>query len=743
MKLIEQIKPAGFRAFFSGLSRPLKILFAIAAVIVATFVALFVINQLFIFVLAHSYVDELAEVFDLNHGITRAIVWTSFAVATILFGLVFSLTKWRRRVGLAGLLLLLIGHSLAIWWGTSGHVFDRSGKAMKCYVIAKDAVRYGVRPGVDPVTGRQCRPITPEMAERLNAYEKGNRPRRIDGGDPVFFDLVSGEAIVWYVRRNSGDIEIFDLMGFHPESGEELQPITRDVVESWKQQIARRVPQRVENPDQYGFFDPKTGKSRLWHRRTEGGGFEFYDSAGFHPRTGEPLVTVSREVIDAWQDFQSKNAAKRCYIITRDARTPVRYGDKPGLDPETGRQCREMTPEVVERLREYEKGNRPKRVVATEPTFFDLRTGEAITWYFRAKNGDVEIFDLMGFHPDSGEELLPITRDVVEQWKQQVARRVPQRIKNPDAYSFFDPITGESRVWYRRSERGEYEFFDSRGFHPSTGEPLSQVTREVITKWRQETEEAERKKKEDLAVREREARQRLEREETERRERAQREEADRRERVAQEMRQRQERQESEAREAAARSACDQLAGNPNDTNHVGPGVPYDVLKLQAGEARDACARAVSQFPNELRYQYQLGRALQFSDRNRAFEVHRKLAAANYPAAFDNLGWIYYGDKKNPNEAVNVFRRGVQLGDPDSMVSLAEMIDRGHYSPPDAAAEKLSLFQRAADRGHEGARRALEAELESRRRAEIQRANDLETQRRMLEIMGGMLQGVRR
>ncbi len=48
----------------------------------------------------------------------------------------------------------------------------------------------------------------------------------------------------------------------------------------------------------------------------------------------------------------------------------------------------------------------------------DSRTGEPIVWFSKNTGGSIELFDLMGFHPITGEELLPITRDVVETWKQ-------------------------------------------------------------------------------------------------------------------------------------------------------------------------------------------------------------------------------------------------------------------------------------------------------------------------------------
>ena len=86
----------------------------------------------------------------------------------------------------------------------------------------------------------------------------------------------------------------------------------------------------------------------MWYWRGENG-YEFYDALGFHPRTGEVLAAITRDIINDW--LRSQNNATQCYIIQRDPRAPVIYRDHlPGIDPETGRECRLVTNGVVERL---------------------------------------------------------------------------------------------------------------------------------------------------------------------------------------------------------------------------------------------------------------------------------------------------------------------------------------------------------------------------------------------------------
>lgn len=721
-----------------SLGTPFRYLAVAGIVALAGLLLFWVFDKIVVYYLARSYVDQVALVLNLNPHLASAISWIVFAALVVLVGLIFSLSRTKRQIGIGGVLVLLVSQSLVLWQATRTQSFDSTGAAIKCYVVTRDAIKFGERPGIDPATGLECRPVTPDIAERVERYANGNRPNRIHSGEPVFFDLRTGNPVVWYSRARDGGVEIFDLMGFHPETGEELQPVTKAIVDAWKNQrqlASRRPPQRVHPKPGHTFFDPVTGVASVWYRRSESGDYEFYDRSGFNPQTGEPLLAINREVIADWMKREAEQAATKCYVITRDT---VRYGNQPGIDPVTGRQCRPLSAELLERLREYEKGNRPKRIETARPEFFDQRNGEPIVWYQTRKGGEIEIFDLMGFHPETGEELQPVTGKVVDNWKEQQAqkqkrqaeavRRAPQKIDDPLSYVFFDQVSGEPRGWYWRSHKDDYEFYDAPGFHPRTGDPLVVVTRELIIQRLREAEAAEVKRKEEADRAERERQERVAKMQEEKRLATEREERQRRERAA----------ELEKQSLAAQQ-CDELAANPNDRNKAGPGVPYDVLKSQTQDAVARCELATKQEPNELRFQYQLARALQLTDRARAFQLHQRLVQLNYPAAFDNLGWLYYSERKNPVEATKLFRLGAQAGDPDSMVSLAEMIDRGHTQPLNPNETKIALYSRAGQLGHARAAAAAQEEIEKEEQAATQNAQMQEQQRRMIQIFGNILQ----
>src|SRR5262249_13605015 len=196
-------------------------------------------------------------------------------------------------------------------------------------------------------------------------------------------------------------------------------------------------------------------------------------------------------------------------------------------------------------------------------------------------------------------------------------------------------------------------------------------------------------------------------------EREQRAEEDARKKQEREEKQREEqrkREEELRRHTEAARRCDELAANPNDPRRTGVGVEFPALKAQAAEAIKACEIAVEQNPGELRFKYQLGRALEWTDRRRAFRIHQQLTGLAYPSAYDNLGWLYWQDLHDPETAVSLFRKGVKAGDPDAMVSLAEMIDKQYTFPTNPSETKLELYRRAAQLGHRGAGEANRNEV---------------------------------
>jgi hypothetical protein len=430
---------------------------------------------------------------------------------------------------------------------------------------------------------------------------------------------------------------------------------------------------------------------------------------------------------------RADNLMNKCYVVTRDE---IKILNRQGTDPKTGLTCRALTPEMAEKVREYQGGKRPTRIAGLPVTFFSTLTGEPIVWFTKgAAPQGIELFDLMGYSPSTGEELMPITRQVADQWtademaRQKEQRRVPPHpILNPESTVFFDPLTGQPKVWYWHSEQGDWEFYDNQGFHPRNGDPLQVVSRDVLMRWQHDQADARQRKKDlDLKAK-------AEADERDR-QAAAKAEADLKTQQAAEL--------VKQQDAQSGDECDRLAANPTDARRVGEGVPWETLKLQVDDAIAACTRAVQLSPSELRFQYQLGRAYGLRDRKKAFDIETALTRQKYPAAFDNVGWMYLYDKKDPAGAVQNFKIGAQLGDGDSMVSLAEMIDRQYFNPPNSYDMKLALWRKAAELGHAGAARALQLEAEKSEQQQEQQLNQQRAQQMMFQMIGGIIAGARR
>ena len=150
--------------------------------------------------------------------------------------------------------------------------------------------------------------------------------------------------------------------------------------------------------------------------------------------------------------------------------------------------------------------------------------------------------------------------------------------------------------------------------------------------------------------------------------------------------------------------CDRLSANPTDARRLPglQGVQFKELRENLNVALAACSNAVASYPNELRFRYQFARALQITDKKAAFAIFLQLVAANYPAAYDNVGWLLISENNDYDKAVEIFRAGYALGDADCAVSLFEMIDKNRWQPPNAAQLRIELLEKAAAGNHAGA-----------------------------------------
>jgi len=110
---------------------------------------------------------------------------------------------------------------------------------------------------------------------------------------------------------------------------------------------------------------------------------------------------------------------------------------------------------------------------------------EILKWYALTPDG-VKFFDSSGVDPIYGITLRPVTPEVIRNLK--LLQKGDFKPINPLNAQFFNPITGESQIWFYQYPDGSYEFYDKPGYHPITGVPLTPTTKEVYFLWREKVD---------------------------------------------------------------------------------------------------------------------------------------------------------------------------------------------------------------------------------------------------------------
>ncbi|MFZ1964920.1 MAG: cell envelope integrity protein TolA [Roseiarcus sp.] len=141
-------------------------------------------------------------------------------------------------------------------------------------------------------------------------------------GTDICFNQKTGEPTKWYVQDPDGRIVLFDSGGFDAATGAQKTLVTSQICNAFQRQKKNDRPRRITvDARQVEFFDPTTGRPRVWYSRTSEGAIELFDSPGYDPVTSETLLPVSRdlvtEIINRLADEEA--ARKRAEVERRQA----------------------------------------------------------------------------------------------------------------------------------------------------------------------------------------------------------------------------------------------------------------------------------------------------------------------------------------------------------------------------------------------------------------------------------------
>jgi len=121
--------------------------------------------------------------------------------------------------------------------------------------------------------------------------------------------------------------------------------------------------------------------------------------------------------------------------------------------------------------------------------------------------------------------------------------------------------------------------------------------------------------------------------------------------------------------------CDELAGDPNDDQRMGPAVESSSIDID--QAMTFCKNAIEEYPETARFLYQLARVYSANKQYKeAFEYFQQAADENYVIAMHVLGDVYkwgYGAKeKNYEQAVKWYKKAAVQGDVMAQYTLGQM-----------------------------------------------------------------------
>lgn len=153
--------------------------------------------------------------------------------------------------------------------------------------------------------------------------------------------------------------------------------------------------------------------------------------------------------------------------------------------------------------------------------------------------------------------------------------------------------------------------------------------------------------------------------------------------------------------------CDRLAASAIDYQRTAP--PVDGVAMDFREAEKVCWEAVEQYPDQPRYQFQLGSVLLLNgDVENGQWLMRQSAESGYHAAAFYMGQIYrrglFGVKK-PEKAFEWFFKAAQGGHPDAQYLVGHMYNRGKGVKKDIN-KAVHWFSRAVEQGNLAAMTAL-------------------------------------
>jgi hypothetical protein len=126
-------------------------------------------------------------------------------------------------------------------------------------------------------------------------------------GRDTCFNQRTGEPMKWYTEAADGTIVLYDSGGYDSTTGEQKKQASLAICTAYEKQRNNERPRRITaDATTLEFFDPITGRPRVWYAKNPDGTYTLYDRRGFDPATSQVLQPITADVA---QDIKAKAAA--------------------------------------------------------------------------------------------------------------------------------------------------------------------------------------------------------------------------------------------------------------------------------------------------------------------------------------------------------------------------------------------------------------------------------------------------
>lgn len=213
----------------------LPIVFVVAIIVLILLGLTFLPTKLWIIKSVYFYVvDEIVSVTGFNRQLSGGIVLLLLLPLIWVIPVLFKRTHRNNKLAWATVLIYISVFFISMFFIGRGKYFKHRDKTpLQWYALTDKGLKLYDSPGFDPVSGIELKPVTPDIVRRIDLLKQGD-PERTDPETAVWFNPITGEPQLWYCAVEENTFEFFNKPGYHPRTGKDLMPVSREFYTTWQ-----------------------------------------------------------------------------------------------------------------------------------------------------------------------------------------------------------------------------------------------------------------------------------------------------------------------------------------------------------------------------------------------------------------------------------------------------------------------------------------------------------------------------